>query len=429
MFRSERFQRLGKEFIWIAVGQAMAVLGSLVGVRLLTELLNPVAYGELALGMTVATLVNQTILGPLGNGATRFYAPAVEKGDLGNYLSSVRHLVLSSTGIVIVMTLLTVAGLLISGRTEWIAIAVAAFIFAILSGYNSIISGIQNAARQRSIVALHQGMESWARFLVAAGLLVWLGTSSTVAMVGYGLGIVMVLGSQYLFFLKVVPHQIPLVDTGKNWQEQIWKYSWPFASWGVFSWAQQVSDRWALELFTTTQEVGMYAVLFQLGYYPMSLATGMAMQFLAPIFYQRAGDARDNIRNADVNSLSWRLTGLAIIVTCAAFLGTALLHEQIFRMFVAKEYGSISYLLPWVMLSGGIFAAGQTIALNLMSQMKTQTMSMAKIVTAVLGVVLNFAGAYWYGITGIVVAGALFSVSYFIWMIMLSKHGGTTNNF
>ena len=162
------------------LGQALAVLGSLVGVRLLTELLDPAAYGELALGMTVAALVNQTIFGPLGNGVTRFYAPAVEKGDLGSYLNAVRRSVLSSTGIVIIMTLLTVAGLLITRRTEWIAIATAAFIFAILSGYNSIISGIQNAARQRSIVALHQGMESWARYLVAAGLIVLLGATSSV---------------------------------------------------------------------------------------------------------------------------------------------------------------------------------------------------------------------------------------------------------
>ena len=84
----DRFYRLAREGGWIALGQAMAVLGTLFGVRLLTELLDPVAYGELALGLTVATLVNQTILGPLGNGAARFYAPAVECNDLGGYLGA-----------------------------------------------------------------------------------------------------------------------------------------------------------------------------------------------------------------------------------------------------------------------------------------------------------------------------------------------------
>ena len=216
-FRSERFSRLSKEGFWIVLGQAMAVVGSLVGVRLLTELLDPAAYGELALGMTVATLVNQTVLGPLANGITRFYAPAVEQGDLGGYLNAVRRLVLAATGIIVFMILLAVTGLMIVGRTQWIVIAIAALLFAILSGYNSILSGIQNAARQRSIVALHQGMESWARFLVAAGFLLWLGATSKVAMVGYAMAVIPVLGSQYVFFRKIVPQNVTGANKKRNW--------------------------------------------------------------------------------------------------------------------------------------------------------------------------------------------------------------------
>ena len=419
LLRSERFSRLSKEGFWVVLGQAMAVVGSLVGVRLLTGLLNPAAYGELALGMTVATLVFQTVLGPLGNGVTRFYAPAVEHSDLGGYLNAVRRLVLLATGIIVLMILLTVVGLLIARRTEWIAIAIAALVFAILSGYNSILNGIQNAARQRSIVALHQGMESWARFLVAVGLLLWLGATSTVAMIGYAMGVILVLGSQYVFFCKIVPKNLTKADKENSWQKQIWKYSWPFATWGVFYWAQSASDRWALKLFSTTQEVGRYAVLFQLGYYPISMVTGMAIQLLAPIFYQRAGDANDSQRNANVSNLSWRLTSFALGVTGAAFLLTFLFHTQIFQVFVTKEYASVSHLLPWMLLAGGVFAAGQTITLNLMSQMKTRTMIVAKVITALFGVLLNFVGAYLLGIEGIVFASVLFSVLFSVWMVIL----------
>ena len=60
--RTARFRRLSIEGSWIVIGQGAAVAGSLVGVRLMTGLLAPAAYGELALGMTAATLVNQAIL-------------------------------------------------------------------------------------------------------------------------------------------------------------------------------------------------------------------------------------------------------------------------------------------------------------------------------------------------------------------------------
>jgi O-antigen/teichoic acid export membrane protein len=209
----------------------------------------------------------------------------------------------------------------------------------------------------------------------------------------------------------------------RDWQIHIWKFSWPISVFGMFTFAQTVSDRWALGFFTTTQDVGLYAVLFQLGYYPMSIASGMVVQLLAPIFYQRAGDASDSHRNADVNSLSWRVTLFTLGVTVMACLIAFLFHEQIFRLFVARQYTTVSHLLPWILLAGGLFAAGQTMALNLQSQMKTRVMMKAKIITALLGVVFNLVGAYWYGTRGIVIAGVLFSLSYFLWMVVLSQFG------
>lgn len=199
------------------------------------------------------------------------------------------------------------------------------------------------------------------------------------------------------------------------------KYSWPFASWGIFCWALSASDRWALEFFTTTREVGLYAVLFQLGYQPVSMATGLAVQLMTPILFHRAGDASDSSRNANVNNLSWRLTWFALSVTGAAFLVVLLFHSQIFRIFAAKEYASISYLLPWMVLAGGLFAAGQVLSLNLMSQMRTHTMVVAKIATAILGVILNMVGAYLLGIAGIVFASVLFSALYSAWIVTLSN--------
>lgn len=419
--RSERFRRISIEGFWIILGQAMTMAGSLVGLRWLTGILSPAAFGELALGMTVATLVGQTVIGPLGNGVTRFYAPALEQNDLGGYYNVVYRMVLRATKIIILMVIFAIGGLLLAGRPGLIAIVVTALIFAILSGYNSILSGIQSAARQRPIVALHQGVEPWARFLGAVVLMMWLGTSSTVAMLGYVVAITIVLFSQFLFFRKRVSGYQRLAGNEKHWQENIWNYSWPFASWGLFTWVQLASDRWALEFFATTQEVGLYAVLYQLGYYPMSMATGMAIQLLAPIFYQRVGDASDSCRNANVSKLSWRLTGFTLGVTGVAFLVALLLHIHIFHIFVGKQYASISYLLPWMLLAGGIFASGQSITLNLMSQMKTHAMTTAKIATAILGIFLNYAGAYLFGIKGVVFAGMLFSLLYFTWVALLSK--------
>jgi O-antigen/teichoic acid export membrane protein len=420
MIRVQRFRHLFKEGSWIVVGQAMVMIASLVGVRLLTGLLSPAEYGELALGLTIATLVNQTILGPLGQGVLRFYAPAVEDDDLVGYLHAVKQLVLISTILIVCLMLFGLFSLVLAGQYQWIAITISSLVFAGVSGYNTILSGIQNAARQRSIVAIHQGVEYWLRFLVAVVLINLFGANSTVAMIGYALGVTMVLCSQSVYFFKAFPNPSTWIDRKSVWQEKIWQYSWPMSVFGIFTWLQLVSDRWALGLFRTKDEVGMYAALFQLGYYPISMATGMAVQFLAPIFFQRSGDGSDARRNADVSRLGWRLTVLALGLTGVAFCIALLTHVQIFDVFVDKKYRDVSYLFPWIVLSGGIFSASQTIALNLLSQTKTYTMMPMKITTALLGIILNLIGGYSHGTLGIVMASLIFSIACFFSMAALS---------
>jgi O-antigen/teichoic acid export membrane protein len=421
---SDRARRLSKEGFWVIVGQGIAVLGSLIGVRLLTEALEPTAYGELALGMTVATLVNQTVLGPLGVGAIRFYSPACENSDFTGYLRAVRSLGMMATCIIVAMWIILVIVLMATRHARWSVVAAASLAFAVVSGYNAILNGIQNAARQRSIVALHQGAESWARYLIAAGLAALIGATSAVAMTGYVLSGVLVLASQLLFFRKITSQMRSVGAVENDWQRRIWKFSWPISVFGIFTWGQLASDRWALGLLSTTRDVGMYAALLQLGYYPVSMATGVAVQFLTPILFQRVGDASDASRNANAGRLTWRLTGLALALTCVAFVVTFVLHAQIFRTFAAREYGGISYLLPWMILAGGIFAAAQVAGLNLMSRMKTRKIMVAKIATSLVGIALNFAGARWLGVAGIVAATLIFSTLHFLSIALLNKSEG-----
>ena len=233
---------------------------------------------------------------------------------------------------------------------------------------------------------------------------------------GYAAAVALVLCSQLWFFRQVVPKGAVDIAGANPWQAKIWEYSWPFVAWGIFGWAQQASDRWALQLFGSTQEVGLYAALFQLGYYPITVVNGLLGQFLAPIFFERSGDATDIGRNAAVTRLSWRLTLLGLACTAVAVLTALAFHTLIFRVLVAGKYAAVSWLLPWVLLAGGVFAAAQTIALNLMSQMRTRAMMAAKVVTGVVGIAFNFLFGRLYGIAGVVLGGVLFSILYFAWM-------------
>lgn len=416
-----RIKRLAKEGSWVIIGQIVAVTGALVLVRALTEYLDPAQYGQLALGLTVAGMVAQVVMGGISVGIGRFYSIAAEKPDLSGYLHATRLLLAYATGAVVLIGFILIVILLWLGYSQWIGLAAAALVFSVLSGYNSALSGIQNAARQRSIVALHGGLDAWLKIGMAVGIVLWLGTSSTAVVIGYACSSLLITFSQLFFLRRTIPQQQARTVNHQQWIHQMWAYSLPFSAWGVFTWMQQVSDRWALQTYASTAEVGQYTVLFQLGYTPIAIFTGIAMSFLGPIMYQRSGDATDQARNDNVHQLAWRMTHLSLMVTLLGFAITLSMHEWFFRLLVATEYRSGSYLLPWIVLAGGIFAAGQVLALKLMSEMKSSAMTTAKIVTALVGILFNVIGARLAGMHGVVWALVAFSTSYFFWMAILAR--------
>jgi O-antigen/teichoic acid export membrane protein len=395
----------------------------LVLVRVLTEYLGPAEYGVLALVLTIAGLVNEVVVGGVVHGIGRFYSIAVEKCDLGGYLKASRQLM----GYVILaigaIALLMILGLTWTHQFQWIRLAAAVLVFAILCGCNSCLIAVQNAARQRSIVALHGCADAWVKVGLAVGGMLWLGASTTTVVMGYALSILFVTISQS-FFLRRLLHWrsgsvVNPIDI--NWTKQMWSYSWPFSIWGIFTWTHQVSDRWSLKTFANTQDVGQYAVVFQLGYTPISLVIGMGMAFLGPILYQRSGATNDNERNRSVHHLAWRITGISLTVTGVAFLISLLLHDWLFQLLVAAPFRASSRFLPWLVLAGGLFAAGQMLGVKLASEMKTQVQLCPKIGTAVLGASLNIIGAWQFGMVGVVAALLMFSITYFVWMAYIAK--------
>ncbi len=421
-----RFRRLGRELFWVGFGQGLAALGGMVGVRLMTNLLDPTSYGELALGMTVVILAQQLVLGPLSGAFLRFFAPAREANQLGAYLQSIQVLVRQATGVLVGLAGLLTLALCLLGHTQWLGLALAAFVFSLLSGYNSALDGVQNAARQRVVVAWHQGIGQWLRFLAAVALIAVLGASSSVAMMGYALAASLVLGSQLVFLrrkiLPMMAHQAMSrqVDLG-NWTKRMRSYAWPFVTWGLFTWALMTSDRWALQSFAETSDVGLYAVLYQLGYYPITLLSALIVQLVSPILFSQAGDGTDSIRVSRSRRLNNLLVLGAVLLTVFITLIAFAFHAQVFSLLVAPDYRMVSSLLPWMILSGGLFASGQIAVLSLLTSTDTETIIAPKIVTASLGGALNFCGAYWFGLRGVIAASVVFSLIYLLWILALAR--------
>lgn len=419
-----RFRKVGAEAVWVLTGQAAAAAAGLVGVRMLTSVLAVESYGQLALGMTMAALMQQTILSPLSGATLRFFAPAQERGQLGPYLGATKRLLVISSVIVLAVALASLGAAGALGRYAWLSFIAAAFAYSLINGANSVLDGMQNAARQRRVVAWHQGLGQCLRYLLAFGLVALCGGSGAVAMWGFALGSLVVLGSQFIFFRQTIrgPHiaeRQPSRAEIREMMARMCRYGMPFVTWGILTWAQSSADRWALQALRSAREVGLYQVLYQLGYYPILLASTLLLQLVTPIFFAQAGDGFDIGRSRRSFQMNLLLVWTCIGITVAGTLLAALLHGTIFSLFAAPDYRGVSYLLPLMVLSGGCFAAGQTAAIALMTASKTSALILPKIVTALCGLALSIIGAALGGIMGVLAGACVYSVIYLAWMVHL----------
>ena len=426
-------RRFVSEASWVLLGQAIGAIGSVAGVRILTQVLSPASFGELALAMTATTLALQVLLGPLATTTLRFFAPAQEARQMRSFLEAVRDLLAGAAGLITVLgTVVLVCVVAISGW-QWFVLAGSALAFALLSGTSSVLDGMQNAARQRTVVAWHDGCAPWLRAGLAVILIHALSrATSGVAMAGYALASACVLCSQYFFFRTRIRSLAAGDREGAadrdRWIRDILVYGSPFALWGVFTWAQMASDRWALGVLVSTHEVGLYAAVYQLGFYPLVMLSQVLTQFAAPVLFRRAGDASDPDRVRASRIANERLLLAVLGSTVLITIVSALLHRWIALLLLAPEYRSASHFFPWMTLAGGLFATGQVAALGFMTANRVRSMTAPKIITALVGVALNLAGAFLYGVAGVVGAGVITAAIYCGWLILLAAQNRSDGN-
>ena len=88
---------------------------------------------------------------------------------------------------VVGVTILLISGLSILGYSQWISLVAAIMMFSIIGSYNAGFNNLQNAARHRALSALHGGLESWLKVLLAFVVILYIGSSSIAIVLGFSL--------------------------------------------------------------------------------------------------------------------------------------------------------------------------------------------------------------------------------------------------
>ncbi len=420
----KRLIKASKELSSISAGYFSMAIGGLLGVRILTAFLTPSQYGQLSLGLTMGGVIYSVFFGPMTNGMARFISIAREKKQIRIYLYTIFKLFFKTSTLISFFSLLIIIIILLTDNLRWINLALASIAFGFIFSFNNIFIGLQIALRNRLLVSFNQGLITFSKFLLALVLIKIFGPSGTVALYGQVFGLAIVLFIQIYQTIKIIKkyddHDIVKISQ-VNWQSKVIIFARPLITIGFLNWLKLSAEKWGLLFFTNYDEaVGYFSIVYQFGYYPIALLTNLLINYLRPIYFDRAGNNKKNLISTYVLGIK-----IFIIVFCifAFLISLIFLYREFFLSILLDEkYRSVSYLIGIMMMSALLNESTSFVTLLMQTKKETKPLIIPNGISYTTGLILTILGAYFYGLYGVVMASLLNSLLKFLSFSLLCRN-------
>ncbi|NIA06547.1 MAG: hypothetical protein GWP14_02740 [Actinobacteria bacterium] len=361
-FLALRWRRLSWETTFIILGQAGGLAGALIGMRLLTQLLDTSTYGTVALFITLVMMSGLVYSGPLSSWMQRNLAPYRERKDLDGYFGLLGWI----NRCFLWLVLLCVVILMIVGTATdrwWIWPTILTVGIAYLFGANRQMMAMQSAARRRATTAVHQIAMAWLYPLLACAIVLIAGATATNTLSGFLLALVIIFASQLFFLGKICPKAglkfAGITALKRPPAEQLKSVVWlggPIAIWGVTGWLQLYADRWVVGYYLDLSSIGILAVSVMLASKPILSLSEVVSNLFYPIIVERAGEANSALRIQRALRV-FKLEMLTFTVLASLWMGLAFVFRYwIVGLALASKFQDAVKYFPLLML-GWFFLA------------------------------------------------------------------------
>jgi O-antigen/teichoic acid export membrane protein len=389
------------EIAWVVGGQAFTALGTVVGVRILTQALAPAAYGTVSLSLGLSTLAISVVAAPLTQAAIHFYPNVTAAGSVRELLLSVLRCYRVMAPWVLAVALLAGVVFVVSGQGTAALVILLTLLFA-SDCWRSANLSLLNAARRQRRSALWMAGDSWSRPLAAAAAVLIFGQSPVAVMAAY----VLVSACLVTVFSYRLWPQGPQSsadegeDRSREWDSRLWQYALPLIPLGIVSWASTLGDRYIIGGMLGVADAGVYAAVYGLSSIPFLLVNGTAEQGLRPI-YQTAVSRGDRVRAHKILVLWF---AVVVAACCIGVLVFAFGHEAIATLVVAVPYRRAASLMPWIATGYAIRAASYVLERVCYAYGKTRRVLVIQVLAVVATSIVTPLGIFTLGIRGAAMA-------------------------
>jgi len=348
-----------KEFFSDLVKYIPSIVGpaafGLITVFIVTKLFTPEEYGNYALVLVTVSVFGIIAFSWLTSSIIRFLPVHIKTEGLKRFYTTISILTISSVGLITIVFWVTLLKIRFSISTNLYSLMKIGFlVFIILSLYDVLLTVL----RAKRKVITYSAFYVWrycAPLLIGLILIFLLNFGIEGLLWGSFLGLVAAFPLLYKYVFKASFPNVNLVSTSMS--KEIIKFGLPLVPTYLFTWALSLSDRYILEFFRGSQEVGLYSVGYDISDKSIQLITSLFMIASGPIIVYIWEDkgkeaTQDFIKN---------LTRYYMIISLPLVLCLSMLSRPILKIFTAPDYLEGSKIVPLVAF-GSFFVGLQWIA-------------------------------------------------------------------
>jgi O-antigen/teichoic acid export membrane protein len=379
--------------VFVAAGQALAAVGAVAGIRLLTEVLSPETFGTVTLALGIAALAINVGCTPLTQAGLHFFPEFAKR----NSLATLRGALWQALGTAGLWTGVAIiaggAGWILSGGVPAVLVAIVAALVGV-DALRSLELTFLNAQQRHRRYAAWSVAEAWVRPLAAvlAGLLV--GYDAPTVLAAYGVA------SAALFFVfrdVLSPKPLPS-DRGESADlaERIRRYALPLVPLGIVGWVNGLGDRYIIGSLLTVSDAGVYAASYGLVSRPF-LMLGQSIELTIRPVYQAAVTAGDSQRATRLLR-TWFTMVLGAGTTGVVL--TAILQQWLAGLLLGPAFRAGARLMPWIAAGYALLILAHVFERVCFAHGRTRLVLLVQVSAAVAGVTATLVGTLGWGLDG-----------------------------
>lgn len=402
---------------WALLGQFGSAIALLLGTRIITELVTPDIYGQVALLNGFVALGVAIFSYPFVCAGMRILPECLNKRERADLYRVVAGLTARSTLLAIGLLVLGggVYGYL-SNTAIW-PFLLAALLLAATVHRELGIQLLIGERRQRD-ASLWQASDSVLRPLLAIALVGLAGARVEWVLLGYGLASIASNTFWSLFHgVKADEGKRQGIIVSRDLRREVWAYALPLIPMELVFWVNGVGDRYFIGYLMTAADVGLYAATYTLVNEAFNRGAMVLLRTFQPVYFQSFSVPP----RQDGHKILWTWIAFVAALGIAGVSALALAKDWLASLLLAQSYHPAAVLMPAIGMGCALHALGTVLAQPLLANKDTRSLFLGRLSGAVAAAICIPLMVSHYGLPGAALANPIYFGFEALVLAMLAK--------